>query len=214
MTIFLQILIILAAYIFGSIPFGLLIGKLKGIDIRSIGSKNIGSTNVGRALGKKFAILTFCLDMIKGGLFVILFRYQIINPKYMVLDPALYGFVAMLGHSFPIFLKFKGGKSVATGAGLMFSYIPLLIPIGIITFLIVLKTTKLSSLGSLISTLLICLSGVVFTIIGYDPLTKVLINWYFIIFAVLAMSLIYIKHIPNIKRLIKGEEIPANKIKK
>lgn len=214
MTIFLKILFIILAYLFGSIPFGLLIGKMKGIDIRQIGSKNIGSTNVGRALGKKYAVLTFCLDMLKGGLFVILFRYQIINQKYLVLDPALYGFIAMLGHSFPIFLKFKGGKAVATGAGLMFSYIPLLIPVGIITFLIVLKTTKLSSLGSLISTLLICISGVIFAIIGFDPLTNVSIKWYFIVFAILAMVLIYIKHIPNIKRLIKKEEIPANKIKK
>ena len=214
MTIFLKILFIFLAYFFGSIPFGLLIGKLKGIDIRKIGSKNIGSTNVGRALGKRYAVLTFCLDMLKGGLFVILFRYQIINPKYMILDPALYGFIAMLGHSFPIYLKFKGGKAVATGAGLMFSYIPLLIPVGIITFLIVLKTTKLSSLGSLISTLLICISGIIFAIIGIDPLTNVAIKWYFIIFSLLAMTLIYIKHIPNIKRLIKKEEIPANKIKK
>lgn len=212
MITFFQILFLFLAYLFGSIPFGLIIGLIKGIDIRKIGSKNIGSTNVGRALGKKYAVLTFILDMIKGALFVVLFRYNIIDNKFILLDPALYGFVAMLGHSFPIFLKFKGGKAVATGAGFIFAYIPISIPVGIISFLIIIKTLKISSVGSLLATFLTVLVGVIFTIIGYDPITSVPIKWYFIIFAILALTLIYIKHIPNIKRLIKKEELKPNKI--
>lgn len=213
MTTLIQIFFLILAYLIGCIPFGLIIGKIKGIDIRNIGSHNIGSTNVGRALGKKYAVLTFCLDMLKGATFVILFRYNIIDSKYMILDPALYGFIAMLGHSFPIYLKFKGGKSVATGAGFIFSYIPILMPIGIVSFLIVITIFKISSLGSLISTLISVIIGIIITIHGYDPVTNVAIKWYFIIFLLLAATLIYIKHIPNIKRLIHKEELKANKIK-
>lgn len=213
MEIFLKILFLLLAYLIGSIPFGFIIGKIKGVDIRTIGSHNIGSTNVGRAFGKKYAVLTFFLDMSKGALFVILFRYQIIDNKYMILDPALYGLIAMLGHSFSIYLKFKGGKAVATGAGFIFSYLPITIPVGVICFLVIIKIFKISSIGSLAATFITVLIGTIFTIIGYDPITNVSIKWYFIIFALLALSLIYIKHIPNIKRLIHKEELKANQIK-
>lgn len=214
MTIFLQILFLLLAYLFGSIPFGFIISKLKGIDIRQIGSHNIGSTNVGRALGKRYAVLTFFFDMLKGALFVILFRYGIINSKYMIIDPSIYGFIAMIGHSFPIYLKFKGGKAVATGAGFTFAYLPLAIPIGIITFFTVIKITKISALGSLTATLFITISAIICTIIGIDPITNVTINWYFALFATFALILIYVKHIPNIKRLINKSELTAGRIKK
>ena len=212
MVLFHQILILLLAYLLGSIPFGLIIGKIKGVDIRKIGSHNIGSTNVGRALGKKYAVLTFFFDMLKGATFVVLFRYQIIDNKFMVFDPALYGFVALLGHSFSIYLKFKGGKAVATGAGFIFAYIPISIPVGVISFFIIIKTMKISSVGSLLATFLTVLVGIIFTIIGYDPITLVPIKWYFVVVAIAALALIYIKHIPNIKRLINKEELKANKI--
>ena len=76
--IIIKIIIMISAYLVGSIPWGLIIGKLKGVDVRNVGSKNIGATNTGRALGKKYAVLVYILDMLKGALFVALFKYNII----------------------------------------------------------------------------------------------------------------------------------------
>ena len=125
MDIVLKIMFLVLAYLVGSIPFGLLICKIKGVDVRKVGSGNIGATNVKRALDIRYSAATFIFDAIKGAIFVVLFRYQIIPEKYMLLDPALYGFIAVIGHSFPIYLKLKGGKSVATGAGFAFAYLPI-----------------------------------------------------------------------------------------
>ena len=130
-----KILLLLTSYLLGSIPFGFIIGKIKGIDVRQVGSKNIGATNTGRALGMKYAVLCFFLDFLKGFIPTFLFRFGIISNEYMILTPALYGFLAILGHVFPIFLKFKGGKAVATGAGFASGYCPRqkarkLIPVG------------------------------------------------------------------------------------
>lgn len=210
MTIFLKILFLLLAYLIGSIPFGLVFAKSKKIDLRKEGSGNIGAANAGRILGKKYGYLTFALDMVKGSIFVILFRYQIIPSTYLVLSPALYGFVAIIGHTFSIFLKFEGGKAVATGAGFIFSYLPIAIPIGLIAFLIVFLKTRIASLGSLVSTIFVTILAIVFTIIGKDVLTGIDIDIYFAVFAFFTAVLIFIKHIPNIKRLInKNENIIA-----
>lgn len=213
MEIFLKILFLLLAYLIGSIPFGFIIGKLKGVDVRKVGSGNIGASNVRRALNKKYSSLTFTCDFLKGALFVILFRYNIIDSKYMILDPALYGFVAMIGHSYPIYLKFKGGKCVATGAGFIFSYLPLTLVIGLIAFVIILNVTNIASVSSLGATTLVTLTAIIFTIIGIDPITKINIPWYFGMFSALALLLIFYKHLPNIKRLINKEELKANQAK-
>ncbi len=206
---FLKILFLLLAYLIGSIPFGFLIGLSKGVDIRTVGSHNIGASNTGRVLGRKYAYITFTLDLLKGALFVALFRYGIIPSKYMVLDPSLYGFIAMIGHSFPIYLKFKGGKAVATGAGFIFAYIPILIPIGLLCFIITLKISNTASISSLVSTTLLLIISIVFTILKIDPITKLPISIYYIIFTICAFSLIFIMHIPNIKRLINKTELKA-----
>ena len=210
MTIFLKILFLLLAYLIGAIPFGLIICKIKGIDVRAVGSGNIGASNVRRATNLFYSMLTFSLDMVKGALFVVLFRYEIIPSTYMVLDPALYGVIAMIGHAYPIFLKFKGGKSVATGAGFIFSYLPLSIIVGVISFGIILKLSNMASVGSLGSSLFVVITAIVFTIIGIDPITNVPIKFYFAIGAVIALIIVYIRHIPNIKRLINKQELKAN----
>lgn len=206
MTIFLKILFLLLAYLIGSIPFGLIICRSKGIDVRQVGSGNIGATNVKRALNIKYSALTFICDAIKGGLFVLLFRYEIIPNTYMILDPAIYGFVAVIGHSFPIYLKFKGGKSVATGAGFAFAYLPLSIPIAIISFVVLLFTTRYVSVGSLGGSLIIFITSIIFWIIGFDPITNYEVTIFFPLFTLLSAVIIYIRHIPNIKRLINGTE--------
>ena len=206
MVIFLKILFLLLTYLVASIPFGLIICKAKGIDVRQVGSGNIGATNVKRALNIKYSALTFLCDAIKGALFVFLFRYNIIPSTYMVLDPALYGLIAVIGHSFPIYLKFKGGKSVATGAGFVFAYLPLAIPIAIISYFVILLLTRYVSVGSLGTAIIILITSIIFAIIGYDPITNYLVTIYLPIFIGAAVIIIFIRHIANIKRLINGTE--------
>ena len=207
LDIFLKILFLILAYFVGSIPFGLLFAKIKGVDIRKVNSGNIGATNVGRALGMKYAVLTFTGDMLKGALFVVLFRYGIIPDKYMVLSPALYGICAILGHAFPIYLKFKGGKCVATASGAVFAYIPLLFPIAVISYFTTFLISHYSSLGSLISALLLAILSFIYVfIIKIDYITNVPIDIYMIVLVSFGLIIIYLKHIPNIKRLINHEE--------
>ncbi len=213
LTVFLQLLFIILAYLIGSIPFGYIIGKIKKIDIRTKGSGNIGATNVGRLLGKKYAVLTYFLDLLKGAVLVALFRYKIISPEYMVLSPMLYGMLAALGHSYSVFLNFKGGKAVSTSCGMILGYSPLVFLIILIVFLIVKSITKLVSLGSLISTFTAVICILIFAIIGKDPTMNKLyytVDWETFVITVIAASIIFIKHADNIKRLIKGEETKSN----
>ena len=213
MIIFLKILFIILSYLIGSIPFGLIISKIKKQDIRKKGSCNIGAANAGRVLGKGYAALTFVLDMFKGALFVILFRYKIIPSSYMVLSPSLYGFLACLGHCYPIYLKFKGGKGVATGAGCIFAYFPLLSIVALSIFFIVVKISKIAALGSLISGFVLSVVSIILSIIGYDFILKLDVDIYMSIMISLIYIIIVIKHIPNIKRIINRNENTVDRIK-
>lgn len=220
MNLFLKIIFLILAYLIGSIPFGLIISLLKGHDIREEGSKNIGATNVGRVLGKKYAVLTYFLDMLKGFIFVFLFNIQIIPKELCIINPLLYGLLANIGHCFPIYLKFKGGKSVSCGSGAIAGYCPVLLPIMLLIFFIIKKIGKLVSLSSLLTTLIVFVGCVIYSIISKDFLNMEAstfngifaypINYWFLIFNFGICSLLYIKHIPNIKRLFKGEEKPIN----
>lgn len=220
--VFLQLLFIFLAYFIGCIPFGYIIGKIKGVDLTKEGSGNIGATNCGRVLGKKYAVLVFLLDVFKGFIFVFLFRFKFISPQIMVISPLLYGFLAAVGHSYSIFLNFKGGKAVATSCGMILGFSPTLFLLIFVVFMIVKKVSKLVSLGSLIATITTVLGFVAFLIIGYDPtLTFLSGTWIFpvntfqvdietFIIAILCASLIFIKHSSNIKRIKDGTEKPIN----
>src|SRR5690554_6537637 len=143
--------LLLLAYLLGSIPFGYVIAKAKGSDITTTGSKNIGATNVARTLGLKYGILIFFLDGLKAALVVLLFTLQILPRDYAFQSPLIYGLAAVLGHSFSIYLKFKGGKAVACSAGVLFAYDPLVAIIVIMVFTFIVKATRYVSLGSLIA---------------------------------------------------------------
>ncbi|MFA5168791.1 MAG: glycerol-3-phosphate 1-O-acyltransferase PlsY [Candidatus Omnitrophota bacterium] len=148
--LFLSASFILAAYLLGSIPFGLIAGfKLKGLDIREHGSRNIGATNVFRVVGKKWGIMVLLMDAIKGYI-------ACIFPAFFGQSPALsfqllLGVSAILGHSFPIWLKFKGGKGVATSLGvfLAIAWIPTLITFGL--WILCFTITHIISLSSLVA---------------------------------------------------------------
>lgn len=207
MNLLIKILLLISAYLVGAIPFGFLFGKMKGIDIRKHGSKNIGTTNTGRLLGRRYAILTYILDSVKGALFVFLFNFGILSKDYCLLSPMLYGFAAIIGHTFPIYLGFKGGKAVATGGGVIFGYSPLLLVILIAIFFIITYLTKYVSAGSLVAALSAMVGSLILTISnnGFTDLNQ-RYNIYFPIGVIITVIIIFIRHKSNIGRIINRSE--------
>jgi glycerol-3-phosphate acyltransferase PlsY len=184
------VLLVVAGYLLGAIPFGLLVARLCGVDLRAVGSGNIGATNVARALGRPLGLGVLVLDALKG--FAPTFAaLRLVGP-----EPAcLVALAAILGHVFPVWLRFRGGKGVATGLGVFAALAPVAAAISVVGYALVVATTRLSSLGSLVgaSALLV---GMVVT--GRAP-------------AVLALGgavwlIIVVKHRGNIRRLMRGEE--------
>jgi glycerol-3-phosphate acyltransferase PlsY len=193
-----MIISILIAYILGSIPFGKIITKLlTGEDITKTGSKNIGATNVYRTVSKKAGLLVLLLDGIKPIIAQVIIYYFFAqfyqNYKF------LYFLTSIIGHIFPIWLMFKGGKGVACffGGYLIITPIPTLIAMSV--WLLTVKITKTSSLGALISIFLLTIYQIVS---NYGSLNKITI------FTI--MLLIFWKHTENIKRLIQGKENKIN----
>jgi acyl phosphate:glycerol-3-phosphate acyltransferase len=188
------ILLTAVAYVIGSIPFGLLISKAKGKDIRTMGSCNIGATNVLRCLGKPLGITCFVLDALKGFLPAALF------PIIGKVDPTfgiLFGTASILGHNFPIFLKFKGGKGVATSAGVLLGVAPLAVAIGLLTWILIFKVSGYVSLGSIIAALVVIITGWI-RVENYGIVTAIALT--------LLGALTVYRHRENIKRLANGTE--------
>lgn len=182
----------LVAYLIGSIPFGLLIAKTKGIDIRKQGSGNIGATNVLRCLGKPLGIACFILDVLKGYLPAALFP---ILGNCGSDFGILFGVAAILGHNFPVFLHFKGGKGVATSAGVLIGIAPLAVGLGILSWALVFFISGYVSLGSIVASTVVILSG---WLAGYGLVTALALT--------LLGSLSIYRHRSNIQRLIAGTE--------
>jgi len=181
----------LVSYLLGSIPFGLLIAKTKGVDIREQGSGNIGATNVLRCLGKPLGITCFVLDVLKGYLPSAFFpNLGNCAPEFGI----LFGAAAILGHNFPVFLKFKGGKGVATSAGVLLGIAPLAVGLGILTWAIVFFVSGYVSLGSIIAALAVAATGWV----RYDSITAIALT--------LLSALAIYRHRANIQRLLNGSE--------
>ena len=182
-------------YLLGSIPFGLLLTKMAGLgDIRDIGSGNIGATNVLRTGRKDLAVLTLLLDAGKGAIAVLLVRY------FLSADMATAaGAAAFIGHCFPLYLKFKGGKGVATFMGTLFAISPILGAATVGTWVLSAAIFRISSLSALIASL--CAPIYTFFLISSDISLKAPALW------VGFMTLvIYIRHRDNISRLIAGTE--------
>ncbi|MGM9969311.1 MAG: glycerol-3-phosphate 1-O-acyltransferase PlsY [Anaeroplasma sp.] len=209
----LAVIFIILSYLIGSIPFGLVVGKtIKHIDIREYGSKNIGTTNSIRVLGKKLGFFVFFLDVFKGMFIIIILKIlATVGIWNSPIEYLWYGAAAIIGHSFSIYLDFKGGKAVATSLGVVLILSPLPAILCLIVFLIVLKTTGYVSLGSTFAALTVVISGWVLYAIGYEATN---IFDYFIaspgvavcILFTLATILIILKHQKNYKRLLNGTE--------
>jgi glycerol-3-phosphate acyltransferase PlsY len=188
-----QILLSVAAYLFGAIPFGLLVAKSRGVDIRTQGSGNIGATNVFRVIGKGWGIFTFVLDALKG------FIPAFVFPRLAGLETdwgVLFGIVAILGHSFPVYLKFKGGKGVATSAGMLLGVAPIAVLVGFVCWVLCMVFLRIVSLSSIVASI-----AVAVTVWVLDP-DELLVNLSLTILAVLVIWL----HRGNIRRLLNGTE--------
>ena len=184
------ILLTVVAFIIGSIPTGLIIARSRGIDIKKSGSGNIGATNVLRTTGRLPALLTLLGDILKGALAVLIARYFEVGMFY----EGLIGISSILGHNFSLFLKFKGGKGVATSLGVLCVYSPKTALITIIIWVMTVLITRYSSLGALVSFGVLPLS-----IILLDTKDKLPI-------AFMITLILFIRHIDNVSRLLKGTE--------
>jgi glycerol-3-phosphate acyltransferase PlsY len=180
------------SFLFGSIPFGYVIGKLKGVDVRKYGSGNIGATNVSRVLGKKYGAVVLFLDALKGAVAVLIAKFLNLPVEYQVLA----GISAVAGHCFSPWLGFKGGKGVATALGAFLVISPKTTLAAFLIFLAVLLTTRYVSLSSITAALSYPLLYKLFE--KPSPFSFIVVS--------LGALLIVAKHHSNIKRLLKGEE--------
>ena len=189
--------LLLAAYIIGSIPTGLIIGKLFfKTDVRNYGSKNSGATNTFRVLGLKAALPVFLGDAGKGALGVLLFSP---NPEWMIAG----GLCAMIGHNWSLFLKFSGGRGVATGLGVLIALSPVVAAICFAVWAVIVKFTSFVSLGSIVAAILVP----VLMYVMAEPVP-------YIIFGGIAAAFVVFRHRENIVRLLQGKELAVKRIKK
>ncbi|MHC4570785.1 MAG: glycerol-3-phosphate 1-O-acyltransferase PlsY [Planctomycetota bacterium] len=203
------VILIIAAYLLGSVPFGLIIAKAHRKDLRSIGSGNIGATNLSRALGRKWAYLCFLLDATKGLIPMLVAAGFISSPPRIIelLLVLAVGCAAVLGHIFPIYVKFKGGKGVATSFGVAIGLWPYyttcsLFALGVwaVTVLI----WRYISLASIAASVAFPLALVLVIVLtpGWDFANL----WPLLIAATTIPLIVIVRHRPNIKRLIAGTE--------
>ena len=192
-------IVLLLAYLIGSVPCGLLAGKLKGVDIRKEGSGNIGTTNVFRVCGKGLGFVVFVFDVLKGLIPVLLGKNFFAGSDGLI--PILCGVAAILGHNFPVWLKFKGGKGIATSAGVLGGLLPWALLVGCVTWVMAFVGTRYVSVASILAavSLPITVGIQTFLLGGTRPIA-------YFIFA-LAIGLLAVwRHRANIARLRGGTE--------
>ena len=198
---------VLIGYLFGNFQTAYIIGKMKGIDIREHGSGNAGTTNTFRVLGTKAGILVFVGDMVKSIIAVNIVRYTFAaaNPQIFELLLIYTGLGCVLGHNFPFYLKFRGGKGIATTGGMIIAFHWYFIPIDLVLFFGTFLITHYASLGSLLLYLGFFVQLIICGCIGCFTMSQgALIEMYIVV--LLMTILAFYKHRGNIVRLIKGEE--------
>jgi acyl phosphate:glycerol-3-phosphate acyltransferase len=197
------VLIVVCGYLIGSIPAGYMAGRLAGIDIRQLGSGNIGATNVVRTLGKKYGYPVFVFDFAKGLLAVIIgFLLAAFSPATIGRDLCgiLGGVSAVLGHTYPVWLNFKGGKGVATSLGVLFALMPLVGAAVAIVWVTTFLITRYVSVASILAAIAL-------------PIATLALSWLnringtaLIYFAICLALLVLWRHRTNISRLLNGTE--------
>ncbi|MBE0415823.1 MAG: glycerol-3-phosphate 1-O-acyltransferase PlsY [Dehalococcoidia bacterium] len=188
--------VIILGYLIGSIPFGVIIGRLtRGIDVRDYGSGSMGMTNVLRTVGAKAGVLVFVADMAKGAV-AVAFAWLILGSGYGLVAG---GAAAVIGHSWPIYIGFRGGRGITTGFGalLVMSW-----PVGLISFAIFLAVVGLSryvSLGSMLAALAVLVFMIPFVVLDVEPFA-------YLVYGIIVVPLIIFRHRGNIQRLLSGTE--------
>ncbi|HUV40478.1 MAG TPA: glycerol-3-phosphate 1-O-acyltransferase PlsY [Sedimentisphaerales bacterium] len=209
------IILILCAYLLGSLPFGLIIAFAHGKDLRTIGSKNIGATNLARALGRKWAYFCFCLDMLKG-LLPMLLATKLAAPCLTIsclLLVLTVGLAAVSGHIFPIYLKFKGGKGVATTFGMalgLWPYYTICALVAGVVWTLVVVTSGYISLASIVASLAFPLALLLAIIM--NPNWDFAVLWPLFTAATAIPLIVIIRHRQNIKRILAGTETKIRKL--
>lgn len=191
---------LLTSYLIGSIPFAYIVAKaIGGIDIRQQGSGNVGATNVGRVMGWPYGVGVFILDMLKGLLPVYLASIYFVRGPGDPL-PIICGLGAILGHIFPVYLRFQGGKAAATSFGVFFWLAPKSLVVALVVWGITVAITRYVSLGSILAAVGFCAALLV---LGEDPLGQ---GRYLTIVSFVTALLIILRHKENISRLLAGTE--------
>lgn len=189
--------LVLFAYLVGSIPFSFLVAKTKGIDLRKVGSGNTGASNVWRAAGFKYFVVALILDIFKGWLPTFV-AYSLFGVS--AIATIVVGLCAVLGHVYPVFMRFKGGKAVATTGGVILGFAPILTVTAAIVWTLVYKLSGYPSVASMVDVVVIALLG---TLMAYfnrlDPV--------FAAFIWVAVIYVFYLHRANIQRLLRGQEI-------
>lgn len=186
-----EALAIAVAYLLGSIPFAFLAGRARGIDLRTVGSGNLGAANVFRALGRGWGVGVMAADIGKGVAAVLIARTIADDPW-----PAIAAGAAMAGHVFPVWLRFRGGKGVAVGGGAVIGLMPLAAAILLGLWLVILLTTRYSSLASITSAVA---ATPVAAVMGYP--------WSSVVFTGLGSAAVLVLHRGNLVRLMRGQEL-------
>jgi glycerol-3-phosphate acyltransferase PlsY len=191
-------------YLFGSVPAGYFAGRLSGVDIRKEGSGNIGATNVLRVLGKRWGYPVFFIDAFKGfaaaRLAFFLIRYWPDARPHAEYIAILTAIMCVMGHNFPVWLRFKGGKGVATSAGALLGLMPLALPFVLLVWIVVFYSTRYVSLASVIAAISLPI------VVGLFARWKFVDTYAFIYFSLLIAALVVWRHRSNFSRLLNGTE--------
>ena len=186
--------VVALAYLLGSIPFGYLAGRARGVDIRTLGSRNVGATNVFRVLGPRLGVAVMALDIAKGVVAVLVARALTDDPW-----PIIAAGAAIVGHVFPVWLRFRGGKGVAVGAGVLIGLMPLLSLVLVALWVLIVVATRYVSLASVVAAL------------ACTPLAWALgATWLEVVFAAAASAAVLLRHRGNVARLLHGTEPRIN----
>jgi acyl phosphate:glycerol-3-phosphate acyltransferase len=207
--------LIIGAYLLGAVPVGFIIAQSRGIDLRTVGSGNIGATNLGRALGRKWAVVCFVLDALKGFVPTLAGRWVVGAGTPTVGE--LFGWLtagcaAILGHMFPVYLRFRGGKGVSTGMGMLMGLYPYFTYPGLITFGLwgmVLRVWRYVSLASIVGAA--AFPVLFWILIALLPEWTLADLWPLLLIAVVMAGVVVARHLDNIRRLLAGQEIKIGK---
>lgn len=206
---------VVVAYVAGSIPFGLLLGFTRGVDIREHGSGNIGATNTMRVLGRRLGLAAFALDVSKGAIPVLIWGYIISaasRPDLPAIEAwkwLIVGVATVAGHMYPIFLRFKGGKGVATGFGMFLGFWPWVTPaalVALVVWIVTLLGSRFVSVASIAGAVALPLGIIAFALSPWPAQTTLVGAWPFALVGVLIAALVVVKHRSNIARLKSGTE--------